>query len=469
MSDIDVAFEADPSSEFLKTQRMGKASVANFNKEWRDNAMSGLKATYNGDFEGLRKAVAEGRKFKPTGDYSTDEKAKAFIEAVKIIDGMDINVDKPEDVIARLKKSNPYRDVAVRTGALKSWTEKSGEPTMLETTMPNLSIRQQDPNAGWFSKGLGALQDVLGAPSRLLTAATEEMSPAASALKFDQRLARPMEYSTGGEKFFDALLPSVGSSGIIKGVGKGVGKIAAPFKQPSGYKNVTSFLKGIGDVTQPSKLTQIADGTVKGVREGLTTGALPAGITATQTSVEPDAMSQGAGELLLGGLMGGFTGGAGGLIKSFTTAPKTPYTKSLTSGYESLKQAKQAIGDAPTSGSIEGVDQLAKIGEAAKQVRNKIGDSRDNALSVLDEYPMVQSGEKDVYPFWGETIVEDVESRINKLGLTYDEEVLYKNELDNTYTALIETGSPHELTAQITRLNRAANRTTDPSKKHVYE
>jgi hypothetical protein len=287
---------------------------------------------------------------------------------------------------------------------ISEWRKQDAGANTMTTLFPNLSLRNKDPEAGWFAKSMGTIQDVGTIPTRAITAAmTQGFSPLAGDMTFAEEMGRPDAYSNPGERVFDFTASSLVPGALLNKGAKVIGSMPAVVNK---LPKTSLFLRNAEELTPaiyepfaspaPAKIAsagQLAkDAIARGAYEGGLYSIFPSSFLATEPErAAPGAKTESAAGMVAGIILGGALGGARSLLYNKTMPslglrqqPLTPFGEEISSRYGSFDRLRDAgMGLAPTD-SREGVQLFQNvIRPAVQDITSNIGARRDAASSVF--------------------------------------------------------------------------------------
>lgn len=287
---------------------------------------------------------------------------------------------------------------------ISEWRKQDAGANTMTTLFPNMSLRIKDPEAGWFAKSMGAIQDIGTIPTRAITAATTQgFSPLAGDMTFAEEMGRPDAYSNPGERVFDFTASSIVPGALLNKGAKVVGAVPAVVSK---FPKTSLFLRNAEELTPaiyepftspaPAKIAsagQLAkDAIARGAYEGGLYSIFPSSFLATEPErAAPGAKTESAAGMVAGIILGGALGGARSLLYNKTMPslglrqqPLTPFGEEISSRYGSFDRLRDAgMGLAPTD-SREGTQLFQSvIRPAVQDITSNIGARRDAASSVF--------------------------------------------------------------------------------------
>jgi hypothetical protein len=310
--------------------------------------------------------------------------------------------------------------------------EFNPENSVVKALLPNQQYRKEQ-GEGTGSQIVGGLWDVLGLPTRTITAGVSGTTPQAEELGFLQRMGRPDPLSTEAERFADftigGTLPGTGIAGVSGSIARKVPALNKLVYGGETFKDLVEA-KSLADIAKQTRLGNAGRGAIRGAGRGVADAIVPAAVIASNPDENDRNWKTEAALTMLGGGIGGaLLGGAGGGIVS----PKTP---------DLLEAATR--------------DRLAKSIGVPKQTTSDYGANQINTINKL-----LAGKQKEVM---GE----------KELGLDQLAEGLYgrAREAINTPTDLDDViVDPISNYVQSQALNDLSNLATDaaPWEKEAYE
>lgn len=431
---------------------------------YKQAALTALSKLYSGNANDFFENIAAGNKPIDLTDDQRDlyNTAAKIINETNSVDNLEASLDRLDNRFARFASSLAKR---------KTWY--GDDLGTNEVLMPNLTARQRE-NMGITSKVIGAAHDIMTLPPRALTAGVTELLPQGNATTFAENMARPNELSNEAEKFADFTASSIMPGKIISSAGKAIGSGIKVLRAPT-------FAEIVADVNTPlaqATLKSIGQGAAKGAGEGLAYSAFPAAVEATGFD---DNGSTNAGLTLLGGaLTGGLTGAVAPSAKALTSKVTgktnrdilTPFGEELTSGYNTAKRLESAIDKQPIASMQDQTAHLAKAKKSMDDIAETIGDRRSQSIKAMENVSNDPEVNKKQIAYALNFGLDKLEQKTLEANPTISTDLfpLLKSESDRIIANIKSSESPTaQQIKEITRLRKAAERTTDPEKKFVYK
>lgn len=448
----------------------------------KEKALNTLRGIYKGDFEVLKENISANKQPKGMNKEQT-----AMYNVVKGI----LSANTPEEITTNLSSpelsENRLAPYIVNTLAKQDFYEKAKAQELSGGSdpywWPNLSYREMK-DAGPFSKGIGAVEDVLTLPSRWLTAGVGQLSERGKHNTFDESVARPMELSTGPEQFTDVVGSSILPGEAIKFAGGGLLRAGKNLLAPKG---LTRFGKTVYDVEKvPIEISK--KGILESGRRGLGEGAAYSVFPATVASTSPDEESPLATfgtDLAIGtaagGALGALIGGIGKPLgakaygKLTDTQPEyiagEGFSKELLSGKGPLRRLEKLIKTEPALTADEQLTRYNKALDDFESIRKQLGNERDAAIKKIDEH-LISINDDAVYisPFreLSERYLTDIEAELLRKNPGKYRQEIEKVIRDIRGNITIDENYAANLVEEITTLGDLINRTDDRILKDVY-
>lgn len=409
----------------------GAAGTEQYTNEiatWKNNAVKILRGLYKGDFDAFMVGVLDPKKKPILDDGGNKQQLYNAVKAVLTIDPSqpaqlqaiyDLEGNKYLDIVKTNSELSAFHRVpqqklmpgldAAKTGnagavaqGMAAAKDLSGVPgrvasnvgtTAGRVLMPNLTLRSET-GEGTFSRGVGALSDVLGFLPRVGTATVEGLLPTSTGTTWLERVGRPDPFSTTAERAVDFTASGAFPGRIIANtVAKGAAGLSRYQRTPQIIKDITRgedaqsavlgpYLKG-ADIHR-----SYASRALAGAGEGAAYSTVPALTVATNPEqTNPD---RGVEALTTLGAGTGFGAGAGvaGKFIANKLRPKDPehlsnWGQELLGGYGSLSRLGKAANNPrePLTSSIQGVEQIAGIKSSLSSLLESLGKERQDILA----------------------------------------------------------------------------------------
>lgn len=377
----------------------------------KDEGLATLRKLYRGNWDDFQDAVEDG---KPLPKNASEEQVQLYaaVKGLLELDPTDPLGYGIDDYLTQYA-GNKFVDLIRSNTELKNYTT-TGDQSYLgrvqKAAFPNLTLRQQE-GEGIGSQLIGAGHDVLTVPSRIASATMEGMLPTGGNLTWEQRVGRPVEYSTPAENALDftgsSLFPGkiidVAGGAAAKAVSKlpvvqrSEGALANAARQVARVESPRDAVMGINaPIYQPAWTYG-----VRGAGTGAAYAAEPSLVLATGPErMSPDGMSQAAWTMgasaLLGGLGGLASGGLSPKIMPRDEGLLSEWGREVLGGPNSVERVKNAASrELPSQRTTAeaGQQQLADISEALAGLSSSRLASAKNLVGKYNEFtPNVGSG-----------------------------------------------------------------------------
>lgn len=285
----------------------------------------------------------------------------------------------------------------------KEFNPESGS---LKALLPNQQYRREQ-GEGTASQLLGAGWDLLGLPTRAITAGVSGATPQAQELGFLQRMSRPDPLSTESERFADfAIGGTLPGMGIAKGAGAISKSVPTLNKLAYGGETFKDLVeaKSLADIARQTRLGNAGRGAIRGAGRGLADAVVPSAVIATNPNEAGRDWKTEAALTALGSSVGGaLLGGAGGGIVS----PEAP---NLLEAATRDRLAK-SMGVPKQTTSEYGMNQLNAINKLLSGKQAEIADEKAMGLDQLAQglygRTIADAYEPDFSQPWMETRIGD--------------------------------------------------------------
>ena len=294
----------------------------------------------------------------------------------------------------RINKANNFKDLNTaldfaddvlpdyRNKLEMSLRKKEFNPnnSVVKALLPNQQYRK-DQGEGTGSQIVGGLWDVLGLPTRTITATVSGATPQAEELNFLQRMGRPDPLSTEAERLADftigGTLPGTGIAGVSGAVARRVPALNKLVYGGETFKDLVEA-KSLADIAKQTRLGNAGRGAIRGAGRGVADATVPAAVIASNPDENDRNWKTEAALTMLGGGVGGaLLGGAGGGIVS----PKTP---DLVEAATRNRLAK-SIGVPKQTTSDYGANQINAINKLLAGRQKEVMGEKELGLDQLAE------------------------------------------------------------------------------------